>query len=770
MVKLNNDVLKLKVAEAIQEDVNKGIIRMDSYSMRKVDVRPGDIVEIRGERNTVAIVDRAYPADLGLNIIRMDGLIRTNAGTSIGEIVTIKKTKIKEAKRVKIAPASKDVVVKISGSTESIQRSLLGRPVMKGDIVSLGGTRSRRKSLSGSPFEDIFRMMGLDEDMIGFGAPFNLAGMKWVVVSTEPASMPVLISDTTKVDISTEAVNPDEKYIPEIAYEDIGGLKEEVKKIREMVELPMKHPELFDRLGIQPPKGVLLYGPPGCGKTLLAKAVANESSAYFINLAGPEIMSKWVGEAEKKLRDVFKDAEKNAPSIIFIDEIDAIAPKREEVVGEVERRVVAQLLDLMDGLKGRGRVIVIAATNRPNAIDPALRRPGRFDREVEIGVPGYEGRLEILKIHTRHMPIDKTVNLEELASKTYGFVGADLEALCKEAAMHTLRRLLPEIKIKEGELISDEFLKKIIVTEKDFKEASNLVGPSALREVLFEIPKVKWEDIGGLEEVKQSLTESVGWPLEKPESFERLGIKPPKGILLYGPPGCGKTLIAKAVAAESDANFISVKGPEIFSKWVGESEKAVREIFKKARQVSPCVVFFDEVDSIAPRRGGHNDSGSTDKVVNQLLTEMDGLEELRGVVVIAATNRPDIIDTSLLRPGRFDRVIFVPSPDLKSREKIFEVAVKGMPLTKDVDIKELAEKAEGYSGADISGLCREAALIALRDNMEAKEIGLEHFSKALKKVRPSLRKEDIELYKKFEAALTEAIPKAVAERNLSYMG
>ncbi len=733
--------VKLKVAEALQDDVNKGIVRIDSKVMREIGVTVGDVVEIEGEKKTVAIVDRAYPADIGLRIIRMDGLTRHNAGTGIGELVKVRKATFKEAKHIVIAPVQKGVYVQIPG--ESAKRALLGRAVMKGDIISLGGTRSRKRIFSESPFEDIFRVF--EEDFFGLG----FRDIKFVVVSTIPKGA-VLITDTTFVEVSPKAVKIEERRVPEVTYEDIGGLKEEIQKIREMVELPLKHPELFERLGIEPPKGVLLYGPPGSGKTLLARAVANESDAHFMAINGPEIISKWVGEAEERLRKVFEEAEKNAPSIIFIDEIDAIAPKREEVTGEVERRVVAQLLTLMDGLKKRGKVIVIAATNRPNAIDPALRRPGRFDREIEIGVPDKQGRLEILKIHTRNMPLAKDVDLEKLAAITHGFVGADLAALCKEAAMNTLRRILPEIreKVKEGEAIPESILKKIKVTMDDFKEALKVVRPSAMREVLIETPHVRWSDIGGLDNVKQELREAVEWPLRYPEKFDKFGIRPPKGVLLYGPPGTGKTLLAKAVATESEANFIAVKGPEIFSKWVGESEKAIREIFRRARQVAPCVIFFDEIDAIAPSRGSEG-SKVYDQVVNQLLAEMDGIENLTDVVVIAATNRPDIIDSALLRPGRLDRVIFVPPPDKESRLAIFKIHTRNMPLAKDVDLEKLAEMTEYFTGADIEAVCREAALLTLRENMEAKEIPMENFIKAIEKIGPSLNDKIIEFYKSF---------------------
>ncbi|MBU4492979.1 MAG: CDC48 family AAA ATPase, partial [Nanoarchaeota archaeon] len=720
--------LKLKVIEALQDDVNKSIVRIDSNFMQEIGVRPGEIVKITGERETVAIADRAYPGDIGLNIVRMDGITRRNAKTGIGEVVKITKADIKEAKKVIIAPASKGVM--INAPPHIFKQGLLGKPVVKGDIVSLGGTRRRREY---GGMNEIYE--ALSESMMGFG----LGSLKFVVADSNPKQA-VVISELTDVVFNPEAIEIKEEKILEVTYDDIGGLKDEIDKVREMVELPLKHPEIFERLGIEPPKGVLLHGPPGTGKTLLAKAVANETNSHFILINGPEIMSKFYGESESNLRKKFEEAEKSAPSIVFIDEIDAIAPKREEVHGEVERRVVAQLLALMDGLNARGKVVVIAATNIPNSIDIALRRPGRFDREIEIGVPGKQGRLDVLKIHTRNMPLAKNVNLKEIADKTYGFVGADLAALTKEAAMIVLRRILPDLKLKEKNIIPKEVLEKLKITKKDFARALSIVRPSALREVFVEIPDVKWTDIGGLEDVKQELKEAVEWPLKNPESFKNLGVKPPKGILIYGAPGTGKTLLAKAVANESDANFILVKGPEMLSKWVGESEKAVRAVFKKARQTAPTIIFFDEIDSIAPRRGISSDSHVTERVVNQLLTEMDGLEDMQDVVVIAATNRPDMLDNALLRPGRFDRIILTPAPDKKTREEIFNVHTKGMPL-KDVKINELAEKTEGYVGSDIEAICREAAIFALRKDIKSTKVSMKNFEQALNKVNPSITKE-----------------------------
>jgi len=718
MVWMAEKELKLAVAEAKRQvDVGRGLVRLDDDVIKKLVIEEGDVVEVIGSKPTGAIALEGYPEDRGLHIARIDGFMRRNAGTSIGEKVTIRKVEVKEAKKVVIAPAESGVRFIASGGV--IKRNLLGRPLLKGDLITT----------SAPVGADIFEEF--------FGGFVGLGEMKFIVTNTSPSGI-VLVTELTDVEVLPEAVEIKEVKVPVVTYEDIGGLKGELQRVREMIELPLKHPEIFDRLGIEPPKGVLLHGPPGTGKTLIAKAVANEADAYFIPIAGPEIMSKFYGESEARLREVFEDAEKNAPSIVFIDELDAIAPKREEVAGEVERRVVAQLLSLMDGLKARGKVVVIGATNRPQALDPALRRPGRFDREIVIGVPDRDGRKEVLQIHTRGMPLAKEVDLDALANVTHGFVGADLEAICKEAAMSTLRRILPEIKLEE-KVIPSEVLEKLQVTKEDFDNALKMVEPSAMREVLVEVPNVHWSDIGGLEEVKQELQEAVEWPIKQPELFKRMGIEPPRGILLYGPPGTGKTLLARAVATESEANFIAVKGPEMLSKWVGESERAVRETFRKARMVAPAIIFFDEIDAVVPMRGsGIGDSHVTERVISQLLTELDGLEKLENVVVIAATNRPDLIDSALLRPGRFDRLVLVPAPDKKARLEIFKIHTKGMPLAKDVDLEALAAETEGYAGSDITGLCREAAMLVLRKDKKSKEVQMKYFIDAKQKIKPSI--------------------------------
>ncbi len=763
-------IIKLRVLEALQDDAYKGIVRIDSGLMKQLDLERGDIISIKGERQTYSIVDRAYPSDMGEKIIRMDGIARKNSKTGIGESVEIKKADIKEAKKITIAPAQKGIMVQ--GDPENFKRGLLGKPVTKGDIVVMGGSQRRRDLMSenfgdflGGDMSEIFNQMGMG------AMPGGLTQIRFAIVSTNP-NQPCIITENTQITLSPKAVDISEESIPQITYEDIGGLTNEVKKVREMVELPLKRPEIFSRLGIEPPKGVLLYGPPGTGKTLLAKAVANESEAHFILLNGPEIMSKFYGESEKKIREIFEEAEKNAPSIIFIDEIDSLAPKREDSGGEVERRVVSQLLTMMDGLQARGKVVVIGATNRQNAIDPALRRPGRFDREVEISVPDREGRLSILKIHTRGMPLTKNVDLDELARKTHGFVGADVNSLAKEAAMNVLRRNIHKFNLEEDEEIPQEILNELRVSKKDFDEALKIVRPSAMREVLVETPNTKWDDIGGVEGVKRDLKEAVEWPLKFPDSFSRMGITPPKGVLLYGPPGTGKTLLAKAVANESEANFIQVKGPSLLSMWVGKSEEGVRKIFERARQVSPCVIFFDEIDSLAGKRGQSVGGGSkvTENVLNQMLAEMDGIEDLTNVIVIGATNRPDILDPALMRPGRFDRIVYVDVPDKEGRLKILEIHTKGMPLDKSVDLKKLSEETEGYTGADIEALARESAMLALREDIETKKVTKKHFDKAMEKVSPSVSQNDQERYKQVEAKYLKSAKAALAQNGAVYAG
>jgi transitional endoplasmic reticulum ATPase len=705
--------LQLRVADARQRDVGHGKVRIDNETMQKLTITAGDFVEIHGKKMTVAVAWPAYAEDQGEEIVRMDGLIRRNAGVALNEYVVLKKADVKEAQAIIFAPT--DVRLSVDEEFVSfVKRRFMDMPFVEGDMTLLS--------------------------IFGSAVPL-------VVTRTRPHG-PVKILEASHVQVLSEPT-PEKKGISLVTYEDIGGLHEEIQRIREMVELPLRHPELFQRLGIEPPRGVFLYGPPGCGKTLLAKAVANESDANFYVISGPEIMSKFYGESEARLREIFQKAHETAPSIVFIDEMDAIAPKREEVTGEVERRVVAQLLSLMDGMGTRGNIIVIGATNRPNAIDPALRRPGRFDREIEIGVPDKKGRNEIVQIHTRNMPLAEDVDIKRLTDITHGYTGADISSLSREAAMKALRRYMPEINLEE-ERVPPEILDKMVVKEDDFLSAYREITPTAMREVYVEVPSVRWKEVGGLEEIKNELAQSVEWPLKKPEVFKRMGITPPRGILLYGPPGCGKTLLARAVATESEANFIAVKGPEIFSKWVGESEKAIREIFRKARTAAPAIIFFDELDSIIPRRGaGYSDSGATERVISQLLTEMDGIESLQNVLVIAATNRPDILDPAVMRPGRFDRLIDVPAPDSKALMQIFKIHARDMPLSKDVDLQEIAEKAKGYSGADVEALCREAAMGALRESIDAKEVTRKDFDKAMETIKPSINERMEEYYAQF---------------------
>ncbi|AGK62140.1 AAA family ATPase, CDC48 subfamily [Archaeoglobus sulfaticallidus PM70-1] len=806
--------LTLKVNQAYPSDSGRGIARLDPDTMLKLKISPGDIIEIKGRRATVAKVWRAPKRDWGKGIIRVDRFIRENSGVGIGDSVEVRKVDYAPAKLVILAPLRK-IEFRVYGMDigDYLKHQLLKRPLVEGDLIPLVGAPA----------------------LTGFGKyAQNQGALVFVAVKTDPKDV-VIIDETTKVVYRERPAKGFERIgRAGVTYEDIGGLKEELQKVREVIELPLKYPEIFQRLGIDPPKGVLLHGPPGTGKTLIARAVANEIGASFYTINGPEIMSKFYGESEQRLREIFEEAKENSPSIIFIDEIDAIAPRRDEVTGEVERRVVAQLLTLMDGLEERGQVIVIAATNRVDAVDPALRRPGRFDREIEIGVPDREGRFEILQIHTRNMPLepdysrdlvyealkslkksyamdgdedlireidfaiegvskletkeqikdliyslfDETIiaelereiiknMLKQLADQTHGFVGADIEALSKEAAMKALRKYLPQIDLNKDE-IPAEVLESIKITIDDFKEALKEIEPSALREVLVEIPKVTWEDVGGLEEIKREIVEAVEWPLKYPEKFKKFSIKPPKGVLLYGPPGTGKTLIAKAVAHETEANFITVKGSELLSKWLGESEKAVRKIFRKARQVAPCIIFFDEIDAIAQMRGLDEGSRAVERVVNQILTEMDGLEELEEVIVLGATNRPDILDPALLRPGRFDRLVYVRPPDRRSRLAIFRIHTRGMPLGDDVDLEELADLTEGYVGADIEAVCREAVMLALREDLNAEVVEMRHFLEALKKVKPSVTDSMLSFYERFEEKARQERQKVTARSFLGY--
>ena len=706
---VSQNTLSLKVLEAYTRDVGRGVARIDYDSMDSLTASTGDIIEIRGKRRTVAKCLPLYPSDEGKGIIRVDGLVRNNAGVAIGDTVVVRKIKAVPAEKIIVAPLEAIPPIDeryLADALESV-------PLIKGDNVMV---------------------------------PYFGGRLTFQVIGVTPAgSDAVLVTQKTVFHIAEKGETL--RGVPQVTYEDIGGLKDEIQKVREMIELPLRHPEIFEKLGIEAPKGVLLFGPPGTGKTLLAKAVANESNAHFISISGPEIMSKFYGESEARLREIFKEAKEKSPSIIFIDEIDSIAPKREEVTGEVERRVVSQLLSLMDGLEARGKVIVIAATNRPNAIDPALRRPGRFDREIEIKVPDKRGRLEILQIHTRNMPLDTDVDQDRVAGVTHGFVGADLEYLCKEAAMKCLRRLLPELNL-EDEKLAPEVLNKLVVTMADFENAVKEVMPSAMREVYLESPDVPWTAIGGLDEVKRELQEAVEWPLRYPDLYTKLGHTMPKGLLMYGPSGTGKTLLAKAVATESEANFISVRGPELLSKWVGESERGIREIFRRARQASPCVVFFDEIDSIVPTRGMGGDSMVTERVVSQLLTELDGIQALSGVVVLAATNRSDMIDPALLRPGRFDKIVFVPMPDKHARQRILEIHSKDKPISPDIDLSKISELTDGFSGADTGSVANTAVSLVLHEylaryptpeeaakHVTEAHVMMRHFEEAVKKIK-----------------------------------
>ena len=707
----------LKIDEIPQQHVGRGRAIIDPKIIEDQKWNTGQILELTYNKKTHVKLWPGNPEEYGTGIIKIDGMTRQNIGAGIGDKISLKSVEASNAEQIVLSPTEK---ISAEGLQEYMTFNYLNHVFTTGDALSLNTQMGGR--------------------------------VQFIVTSTKP-SKPVIVTENTIFKLGTMTKSIDAS-VPRITYDELGGLKNEVQKIREMVELPMRHPELFDKIGVEAPKGVLLYGPPGTGKTLLAKAVAGETNAHFISLSGPEIMGKYYGESEEKIREIFNQAEENSPSIIFIDEIDSIAPKRDEVSGEVEKRIVSQLLTLMDGMKSRGKVVVIAATNRPDSIDPALRRPGRFDREIEIGIPDDEGRFEILSIHTRGMPIDEKVDLEQISKTTHGFVGADLEVLSKEAAMRSLRRILPEIDLDE-EKISSEILQKIEITSEDFRDALKEVRPSALREVQVQIPNVSWDDVGGLDELKEELREAVEWPIKHKEAFDYVDVETPKGILLHGSPGTGKTLIAKALAKMTESNFISIKGPELLSKWVGESEKGVREIFRKARQAAPCIIFLDEVDALVPRRGsGGSESHVTESVVSQILTEIDGLEELHNVLIVGATNRLDIVDDALLRPGRFDRIIEVPNPDAKGRQNIFEIHTKKKPLASDVDIVKLVELTDGFSGAEIAAVANRAAITALKKYVGGKaqnakdiKISQQELIDAIDKVKP----------RKKEAPLTQSI-------------
>ena len=725
---MSQNALSLKVLEAYTRDVGRGVARIDYDSMDTLSASTGDVIEIKGKRRTVAKCLPLYPSDEGKGIIRIDGLGRNNSGIAIGDTITVRKIKAVAAEKIVVAPLEAIPPIDeryLADALESV-------PLIKGDNVMV---------------------------------PYFGGRLTFQVIGVTPAADAVLVTQKTVFHIAEKGETL--RGVPQVTYEDIGGISNEIKKVREMIELPLRHPEIFEKLGIEAPKGVLLYGPPGTGKTSLAKAVANESNAHFISISGPEIMSKFYGESEARLREIFKEAREKAPSIIFVDEIDSIAPKREEVTGEVERRVVSQMLSLMDGLEARGKVIVISATNRPNAIDPALRRPGRFDREIEIKVPDKRGRKDIMAIHSRNMPLADDVNIDKISSVSHGYVGADLEYLCKEAAMKCLRRLLPVLSLEE-EKLPPETLDKLIVNHDDFQKALIEVTPSGMREVFIENPDVKWEDVGGLDEVKRELQEAVEWPMKYPGLYDKLGHNMPRGILLHGPSGTGKTLLAKAVATQSEANFVSVRGPELLSKWVGESERGIREIFKRARQSSPCVIFFDEIDSIAPIRGAGGETAVTERVVSQLLTELDGMENMHGVIVLAATNRADMIDPALLRPGRFDKIIQIPLPDKESRKNIIKINAAKVPTITDesdpshVDIDKIAELTDGLSGADTAAIANTAVSLVIHEFLDSHpdvkdieksaidaKVTMKHFEEAVKKVR---EQKDLKLGEKLVAS------------------
>jgi transitional endoplasmic reticulum ATPase len=720
--------IQVQVANARPEDVGKGVVRVSLAVMQSLGVRTGEAVEIIGRRHTAAIAVPPYEEDEGLEIIRLDGLQRANAGVTAGERLEIRRADVRPAARVTLAPAQKNI--RLAGSGEGLRRTFFGRPLVAGDVVSTS-VYQRAAAPGGIP-DEVFQQLLAQQS-------YALQEIRLIVVSTNPKGV-VRIDETTEIELLPQYTEPKEGRRADVTYDDIGGLGSAIEQVREMVELPLRHPELFQRLGIDPPKGVILHGPPGTGKTLLARAVANESEASFFSIAGPEIMGSHYGESEQRLRDIFQAASQRAPAIIFIDEIDSIAPKREEARGETERRVVAQLLTLMDGLEPRQNVVVIAATNRIDAIDEALRRPGRFDREIVIGVPDEAGRRQILAIHTRGMPLADDVDLDELARTTYGFVGADMSALAREAAMDAVRRVLPQINLREG--IPAKVLSSLRVCRGDFEGALKRVQPSALREIMIQVPNVTWEDVGGLASVREQLHDGIELPLRHPEAFRRLGIRPAKGFLLFGPPGTGKTLMAKAVARESNANFIATKSSDLLSKWYGESEQQVSRLFARARQVAPTVIFIDEIDSLVPVRGsGLGEPAVTERVVNTILAEMDGLEELQSVVVIGATNRPNLLDPALLRPGRFDELIYVPVPDEPGRLHILRIQTRGMPLGQDVDLEEVARRTKGYTGADLGDIVRRAGLLALRRDLAAGTVGRREFEQALSETRASVTEE-----------------------------
>ena len=737
--------IKVRIEELEKSRSGRSLCYLDQEIVGNMGLSTGSIIEIRGKKKTTGIVVASI-ADKGRGTIRLDGLQRLNAGATIGEYITIKLAKIYPAEEIVLTPTKANIDLK--KQSESILAKLIDKPVVSGDIIEVLGA-VYQKTDPDNPMNQMMNMF-----MRSHKRRPTLGLLRLVVENTSPANKIVKITRDTRIKVNKRValLNVSGGIV---TYDDVGGLTDEIQRIREMVELPLKHPELFHRLNIDPPKGVLFYGPSGTGKTLMAKAVSQESNAYFISINGPEIMSKFYGASEGRLREIFEDAEKNAPSIIFIDEIDSIAPKRSDTSGEVERRVVSQLLSLMDGLQGRGHIIVVGATNRINALDEALRRPGRFDREIEFGVPTVKGRKEIFQIHTRGMPLEDDVVLNRYSEITHGFAGADVMAVCREAALFALRRILPRINLDEP--IPSDIIQELRISDKDFVQAINMVEPSAMREIMIDIPNINWEDVGGLEDIKSELREAVEWPLKYPKLFEKAGIRPLNGIILFGPPGCGKTLLAKAVASESQCNFITVKGPEILSKWVGESQKSIREIFRKGRQASPSIIYFDEIDAITAVRMSYETTGSgvTSSIVNQILVEMDGLEDRKGVIVIASTNRPDLVDSALLRPGRFDRLLYVMAPDLESRKKILEVHTHKMPLAKDVSLKHVAQITEGYSGADLENVCREAGMQAIREKMEdIDKIEYKHFEFALSKIKSTLPEEVVQRYEAMAKVIT----------------